>query len=67
MNIIGWIMIALFAYLYFKPFQQLKLKVAHGEYPEAGNIIQKQMKPIIIINFSLGIIEAIIGTTGPYW
>lgn len=67
MNIIGWIMIALFAFLYFKPFKALKLKIANNEYPEAGKIIQNQMKPIIIINLSLGIIEGIIGTTGVYW
>ena len=65
MNIIGWVMIILFAWLYFKPFAQLKIAVADENFPLAGKIIYTQMKPIIIL--SLGLIEAIIGVTGPYW
>lgn len=67
MNIIGWIMIILFAWLYFKPFAQLKKAVTNEDYPLAGKIINTQMRPIIIINLSLGLIEAIIGVTGAYW
>ncbi len=67
MHIVGWIMIGLFTWLYFKPYMQLKDKIARAEYPAAGKIINTQIRPIIIINLSLGLLEAIIGTTGPYW
>jgi len=67
MNIIGWVMIILFAWLYFKPFAQLKIAVADEDFPLAGKIINTKMKPVIIINLSLGLLEAIIGVTGPYW
>lgn len=67
MNIIGWIMILLFTWLYFKPFAQLKKAVAEEAYPLAGSIINTQMKPVIIINLALGLLEAVIGVTGPYW
>ncbi|GAB6069574.1 DUF2269 family protein [Thiomicrorhabdus hydrogeniphila] len=67
MHILGWVMIILFAWLYFKPYQQLKLAVDSSSFPEAGNIINTKMRPIIIINLFLGIFEAIIGVTGPYW
>jgi len=67
MNIIGWVMIILFAWLYFKPFAQLKTAVADEDFPLAGKIINTKMKPVIIINLSLGLLEAIIGVTGPYW
>lgn len=67
MHIIGWVMIALFAWLYFKPFAQLKKAIAEENYPLAGATINTKMKPIIIINLTLGLLEAIIGVTGPYW
>lgn len=67
MNIIGWVMIVLFAWLYFKPFAQFKKAIANETYPLAGEIINTQMRPIIVINLSLGLLEAVIGVTGPYW
>ena len=67
MHVIGWVMIILFTWLYFKPFAQLKRAIAEEAYPLAGKIIHTQMRPIIVINLLLGLLEAIIGVTGPYW
>ena len=67
MHLIGWLMIVLFSWLYFKPFSDLKQAIANQAYPEAGKIINTRMKPIIIINLILGLLEAVIGATGTYW
>ncbi|WP_232744801.1 CopD family protein [Thiomicrorhabdus sp. Kp2] len=67
MQIIGWVMIILFAWLYFVPFAKFKQLVADENFPLAGAIMNNQMRPIIAINLSLGVIEVIIGAAGPFW
>jgi len=64
---IGWVMIILFAWLYFVPFANLKTQIANANYPAAGAIINTKMRPVIITNLLLGLIEAVVGVTGPYW
>lgn len=67
MHIVGWLMILLFAWLYFVPFAKFKALVNQQAYPEAAAIMNNQMRPVIAMNLTLGIIEAIIGTSGPFW
>jgi len=67
MHLIGWIMIILFAWLYFGLYLKFKSAVEQQQFPEAGAILNNKMRPIIVINLFLGILEGIIGTSGPYW
>jgi uncharacterized membrane protein len=67
MHIIGWIMIVLFAWLYFVAYKQFKTAVQNKEFPVAGAILNDKMRPVIVINLALGILEAVIGASGPYW
>ncbi|BBP43450.1 CopD family protein [Thiosulfativibrio zosterae] len=66
MQWIGWLMIVLFAWLYFVPFAKFKTLVAEQQFPEAGKLMNQKMRPVIAINLSLGVLEAIIGVSGPY-
>ncbi|MBO1924398.1 CopD family protein [Thiomicrorhabdus sp. 6S3-12] len=67
MQWLGWLMIAFFSWLYFKPFQAFKKAVQEQRFPDAGAIMQKQMRPIIAINLTLGTLEVLIGASGIYW
>lgn len=65
MNGIGSVMIALYLYLYFLPYQRLKLAVQNEQWPEGGrnlNIIRR----IVGINLLFGLLTASIGAGGRY-
>lgn len=64
MQLIGWLMIFLFAWLYFVPFAKFKGLVADSQFPEAGKLMNDKMRPVIAINLSLGVLEAVIGEIG---
>lgn len=50
---LGLLMCAVFAHLYFAPFQRLKTAVAEGNWPEAARRLG-QIHPLVILNFTLG-------------
>lgn len=61
----GYLMIALFAHLYFSPFKKLKAAVKNEIWPEAGKQLNK-IRLIVAINLTLGMITIIIGAGGKY-
>lgn len=67
MHLIGWVMIILFAVLYFLMYKKFKVLVETEQYPEAGALLNSKMRPIIIINLILGSLEAVIGASGTMW
>lgn len=67
MQWVGWLMIGLFAWLYFGPFKTFRNHVQAGQFAEAGQVMNGKMRPVIAINLSLGVLEAVIGASGPYW
>ncbi len=67
MQWVGWLMIGLFAWLYFGPFKTFRNYVQAGQFAEAGQVMNGKMRPVIAINLSLGVLEAVIGASGPYW
>lgn len=67
MQWVGWLMIGLFAWLYFGPFQRFRTYVQAGQFAEAGQVMNGKMRPVIAINLALGVLEAVIGASGPYW
>ena len=56
---LGWIMIALFLWLFHGPWLKLKRAVA------AANL--NRIRQIIMINLPLGLLVVIIGASGRYW
>jgi uncharacterized membrane protein len=66
MMLLGLIMMALFAHLYFAPFKRLRAAVAAGDTPLAAKQIG-QIRMFVAINLMLGLVTVAIGASGRYW
>ncbi len=66
MNGVGWIMIALFAALYFIPYGRFKTAVGNQDWPLAAKNLNT-IRQIVAINLVLGLIVTGIATSGRYW
>jgi len=66
MQLIGWIMIALFLWLFHGPWLALKRAVEAEDWPKAGANLNR-IRQIISINLPLGLIVVVIGASGRYW
>ncbi|MEE9342555.1 MAG: CopD family protein [Gammaproteobacteria bacterium] len=65
MHGLGWVMILIFAHLFFAPYKRLKTAVAASDWPVAGaqlNTIRK----MIGINLLIGLTTIIVGVFGKY-
>ena len=62
---LGWLMILLYLHLYFAPFRRLKEAVITENWPAAGNQLN-QIRRIVGINLSLGLIVIAIAAGGRY-
>lgn len=62
---IGLVMTALFAYLWLRPFPRLKGAVVVADWPAAATQLA-QIRRIILINLTLGLITAVVGAAGRY-
>lgn len=65
MHFSGLIMSAIYAYIYFIPFQRLKKAVANKEFP-TGGAIMNQMRLLVTINLILGLLTIIVASGGKY-
>jgi len=65
MQALGWLMILLFLHLYFSPFRRLKEAVITEQWSEAGKRL-KQIRFIVGINLSLGLIVIAVTAAGRY-
>jgi len=63
---IGWVMVALFVWLFHGPWLKFKRAVDAQNWPAAGAQLN-EIRQIIMINLPLGLIVVIIGGTGRYW
>ena len=63
---IGSLMAVIFFYIYFVPYQRLKKAVQTEKWQE-GAQAQGQIRTLVGINLSLGIITTIIATAGKYF
>jgi uncharacterized membrane protein len=63
---IGWVMIALFAWLFHGPWLAFKRAVDAADWPKAGEKLDR-IRQIISANLPLGLIVVVIGATGRYW
>jgi uncharacterized membrane protein len=66
MHGLGLLMIALFLYVYFAPFQKLKAAVAAKAWPDGKAHIDR-IRDVVGINTILGILTIAIGAGGRYF
>jgi uncharacterized membrane protein len=62
---LGLLMMLLYGHLFFAPFRRLKAAVAAENWP-AGGAALGQIRRIVAINLSLGLIVVAIGSGGRY-
>jgi len=66
MMVIGWVMAALFAYLYFKPYAALCAGLAAGDIPAAA-AAQNTIRLIVATNLTLGLITCVLGVLARFF
>ena len=62
----GWVMIALFVWLFHGPWLAFKRAVDAQDWPSAGMSLNR-IRQIIAVNLPLGLLVVIIGASGRYW
>lgn len=65
MHMVGLIMIALFVYLYYRPYVALKLAVGQEDWQAAG-IALNRVRHMVLINLVLGLILLVCVYAGRY-
>jgi uncharacterized membrane protein len=63
---IGWLMVALFVWMFHGPWLKFKRAVDAQDWPAAGEQIEL-IRQIIMVNLLLGLIVVVIGGTGRFW
>jgi uncharacterized membrane protein len=63
---IGWVMIALFLWLFHGPWLAFKRAVDAQDWAGAGAKLDR-IRQIVAINLPLGLIVVVIGASGRYW
>jgi uncharacterized membrane protein len=63
---IGIIMMLLYLHLVFAPWKRFRTAVDRGAFPDAAKALN-QIRMLVGINLTLGVITIIIGGTGRYW
>jgi uncharacterized membrane protein len=66
MQMIGWLMIALFVWLFHGPWLAFKRAVDVDDWPSAGASLNR-IRQIIAVNLPLGLLVVVIGGSGRYW
>ncbi|NOT17270.1 MAG: hypothetical protein HOP20_04275 [Sulfuriferula sp.] len=65
MLVLGVVMMLLFAHVFFAPYKRLKRAVAAQDWP-AGGAALGQIRQLIAINLSLGLVTVTVATLGVY-
>ena len=63
---IGWVMIALFAWLFHGPWLAFKRAVDASDWAKAASKLDR-IRQIISVNLPLGLAVLVVGATGRYW
>jgi uncharacterized membrane protein len=66
MQAVGWVMIALFVWLFHGPWLKFKRAVDAQDWPAAAAHLNR-IRQLIQVNLPLGLIVAVIGGTGRFW
>lgn len=62
---LGVLMMLLYAHVYFGPYRRMKQALEAGDLPAAGKRLA-QIRIIIAINLSLGLVVTLVGSGGRY-
>ena len=65
MQMIGWLMIALFVWRFHGPWLTFKRAVDAEDWPSAGATLNR-IRQIIAVNLPLGLLVVVIGGSGRY-
>ena len=65
MMLLGYLMAALYVYLFFVPFRALRQAVAAQAWPEGGARLN-QIRQIVALNLSLGLLIVVIVSAGRF-
>ncbi len=63
---IGWVMIALYVWLFHGPWLKLKRAVAASDWATAASHLNR-IRQIIMVNLPLGLVVVMVGASGRYW
>jgi uncharacterized membrane protein len=66
MQMIGWLVIALFVWLFHGPWLAFKRAVDVEDWPSASATLNR-IRQIIAVNLPLGLLVVVIGGSGRYW
>lgn len=66
MLLLGIVMMALFGFLYFGPYKRMRQAIAEKQWPEAGRRLG-QVRLIIAVNLTLGLVTVAIGAGGRFF
>ena len=64
MLLIGVVMIAIFAHIYFAPYRRL-IRCAGQQDWKAAGLVLGQIRKLVAINLTLGLVNVAVGTLGP--
>lgn len=62
----GLLMMLLYLHLLFAPWKRFRVAVDGGAWPEAARYLN-QIRMLVAVNLTLGIITILAGSTGRYW
>ncbi len=65
MNVIGLVMMLLFAFLFFGPYSRLRQAVETANWPQAAQYLNN-IRLIVTINLVLGLLTSLIAVAGRY-
>ena len=65
MHVIGLLMMLIFLYIFFVPYQRLKQYVAAEDFSAAGKQLS-QIRVLVAVNTALGLTTVIIASAGPF-
>ena len=66
MHIVGWVMIAIFLFVYFIPYKKFKVAVANKTWPEAAKHLAV-IRRAVAANMVIGLVNVAIGVSGRFW
>ncbi len=66
MLLLGYVMFALYAFLYFMPFQRMSRAVGAQDWPAAGAELNR-IRQIVATNLVLGLVVVVIASGGKGW
>ena len=66
MQALGLIMILIYLHLWFAPYKRFKTALFDENIPVAGNNLN-QIRILVTVNLLIGLVTAVIGSTGRYW